>query len=358
VQWSRRASHALPLAVLVIVALVEILNGRGQVVISLVVVAPLMAATALNRRPTAVYGLLALAVAALLGVVEQQYEAPAILTQLVRLVGVAVAGVLALVAVSMRYHREEQLGLMSAQAATTRAVVKIAEALQRNLLGDPPRVPSLDTAVRYLPATRHAEVGGDWYDAFCTPDDKTMLVIGDVAGHDAPAAATMAQARGMLRGIAQCRLGSPASVLTAMDRAFAGLQLTTLVTVVVATVERRPDGRGLLCWSNAGHPPPVLVCADGTLQLLERPPARLLGVADDVRRVDHEVPLSPGDTVLFYTDGLVERRDVPIEDRLRRLMSLLEEQAGADPEALCDHIIGELEDRVEDDVALLVLRAR
>ncbi|HLM05401.1 MAG TPA: PP2C family protein-serine/threonine phosphatase [Blastococcus sp.] len=354
--WTSRAQHTLPLAVLALVALVEILNGRGQVVISLVVIAPLIAATALNRRTTAVYGLLALAVAALLGVLEQQYTTGTILTQVVRLLGVAVGGALAVLAVSLRHRREEQLRSMSAQAATTRAVVKVAEALQRNLLGDPPQVPGLETEVRYLPATRHAEVGGDWYDAFCAPDGTTMLVIGDVAGHDAPAAATMAQTRGMLRGIAHCESGSPAGVLTAMDRAFASLGITTLVTLAVASIDPRQNGNAVLRWSNAGHPAPVLVCADGTLQLLERTPNRLLGVSADAERVDHEVPLTPGDTVVFYTDGLVERRDRALDDGTALLVEELR-RIGREPlDRLCDGLLEGLGDRVDDDVALLAVR--
>ena len=110
---------------------------------------------------------------------------------------------------------------MSAQAAASRAVVELAETLQRSLLGDPPAVEGLETAVRYRPATRHAQVGGDWYDAFPVPDGSTMLVIGDVAGHDAPAAATMSQTRGMVRAIAQSAAGSPAAVLTELDTTFA-----------------------------------------------------------------------------------------------------------------------------------------
>jgi hypothetical protein len=178
----------------------------------------LVAATTLGRRPTAAYGVLAVLVAALLGIYDQQYTAEAAPTQAIRLSGVAVGGCLAVVACTLRLQGEERLRRVSAQAAASRAVVEVAETLQRNLLGDPPRVAGLETAVRYLPATRHARVGGDWYDAFAVPDGTTMLVIGDVAGHDAPAAATMSQAKGMLRAIAQSVVGSPAAVLTAWTR--------------------------------------------------------------------------------------------------------------------------------------------
>ena len=110
--------------------------------------------------------------------------------------------------------------------------------------------------MRYLPATRHAEVGGDWYDAFQVPDGTTMLVIGDVAGHDAPAAAVMAQTRGMLRAVAQTVQGSPSTVLNSLDRAFTNLDMHTLVTVAVATVDLRPVAAGVRVPSGSAGPTP------------------------------------------------------------------------------------------------------
>ena len=103
-----------------------------------------------------------------------------------------------------RLRSEAKLTRVIAQAATSRAVVQLAETLQRSLgFGRAAAGGRVDTAVRYLPATRHAQVGGDWYDAFPVPDGSTMLAIGDVAGHDAPAAAAMSQTSRMLRAIAQ-----------------------------------------------------------------------------------------------------------------------------------------------------------
>jgi serine phosphatase RsbU (regulator of sigma subunit) len=356
VQRSSRAHHALPVAVLVVVTLVDLVIGRDQQLLSLLVISPLVAATFLGRRATLRYAVLAVVLAALLGIYDRQYTSQAVLTQVVRLIGIALGGVLALMACTIRQRREEQLQRLSAAAASTQAVVQVAETLQRNLLGEPPFVPGLETAVRYLPASRHAEVGGDWYDAFGAPNGSTMLIIGDVAGHDAPAAATMAQTRGMLRGIAQCQLGSPATVLTAMDRALARLELSTLVTVVVARVDRREDGHCVLHWSNAGHPAPVLICADGSLQLLERPPDRLLGVSAESRRGDHEVRLGAGDTVLFYTDGLVEQRGRTLDDGTTWLLRQLK-TIGPEPlDRLCDELLAALGGRVDDDVALLAIR--
>jgi sigma-B regulation protein RsbU (phosphoserine phosphatase) len=359
VNRSARLQHALPLTVLAFFTLVDVLIGRDQQVLSLVVITPLAAATALGRRATAGYGVAALVVAALLGIYDRQYTPDTITAQLFRLFGVAVGGAVAVLAATLRLRREEQLKRMSAQAATDRAVLQTAETLQRNLLGEPPRVPLLETAVRYQPASRHAQVGGDWYDAFAVPDGATMLVIGDVAGHDAPAAATMAQTRGMLRGVAQTVSESPAAVLSALDRAVAGLSIDTLVTVVVATVSPGPaDRSGSLTvrWSNAGHPSPVLVRADGTTTLLERRPEPLLGVYASADRSDHELALAPGDTLLLYTDGLVERRTMPLDQGTEWLLRLLQEVGRKPLDQVCDTLLREIGDAVDDDVALLAVR--
>jgi sigma-B regulation protein RsbU (phosphoserine phosphatase) len=359
VNRSTRVRHALPLAVLVLFTAFDLAAGREQQALSLTVISPLVAATVLGRRATAGYAVLALVVAALLGLYDQQYTPEAMPTQLVRLFGVAFGGAVAVAACALRLRGEERLARLSAQAATTRAVVKVAEVLQRSLLGPPPRPPHLETAVRYRPATRHAEVGGDWYDAFPVPDGSTMLIIGDVAGHDAPAAASMAETRGMLRAIAQSVVGSPAAILTSLDTVFANLQMNTLVTVLVATVDHRRAGdtRVLtLCWSNAGHPAPILVRADGTAELLERRPDRLLGVSPDAERHDHSLTLHPGDTVVFYTDGLVERRDVHLDDGTERVVEELR-RIGREPlDRLCDSLLTDFGGPGDDDVALLAVR--
>jgi sigma-B regulation protein RsbU (phosphoserine phosphatase) len=359
VSRSTRVRHALPLSVLVLFTALDVAAGREQQSLSLTVISPLVAATVLGRRATAGYAVLAFVASALLGVYDQQYTAEALPTQLVRLFGVAFGGAVAVAACALRLRGEERLARLSAQAATTRAVVKVAEVLQRSLLGDPPRPARLETAVRYRPATRHAEVGGDWYDAFPVPDGSTMLVIGDVAGHDAPAAAAMAQTRGMLRAIAQSVVGSPAAVLTTLDTVFANLAMDTLVTAVVATIDdrRAGDSRGVtLCWSNAGHPAPILVRADGTTVLLERPPNRLLGVSPDAERHDHSVPLCPGDTVVFYTDGLVEQRDLLLDEGTARVVAELERIGREDLDELCDDLLSQFGVPGDDDVALLAVR--
>jgi phosphoserine phosphatase RsbU/P len=346
----------MPAAVLALIVLIDLLIGRGQSLIGLLTMPPLLAATALGRRATVGYGVVALLAAALLGIYDQQYADGKVLAQSVRLTGIGLATVLAVGACTLRIGRETGLAQLRAQAAANQAALQTAEALQLSLLGRPPSVEELGTAARYVPANRHAQVGGDWYDAFPLPDGTTMLVIGDVAGHDAPAAATMAQIRGMLRAIASSTGGSPATVLSTLDQVLADLDVRTLVTVAVATVARSADGSATLSWSNAGHPPPVLICADGRTHLLPGPPERLVGVAPGVHRTDHELTLHPGDTLLLYTDGLVERRGAALDAGFDWLVGAVGPLSRQPLDRLCDTLLAELGGRVDDDVALLAVR--
>jgi len=238
----------------------------------------------------------------------------------------------------------------------------MAEALQRSLLTEPPQADDLEIAVRYLPAAERAHVGGDWYDAFRVADGSTMLVIGDVTGHDRHAAAAMAQVRNVLRGVAHSQPESPARVLAALDRAMSDLAVGTMATAVLARVDEwgAGDVRGqrLLRWSNAGHPAPLLIGSDGTVTLLERVPNLLLGVDSSSPRVEHAVVLPPGATLLFYTDGLVERRGAILDDGIDWLCQearMLGDQPLAE---FCDRLLTGLPEALDDDVAVLALRAR
>ena len=241
---------------------------------------------------------------------------------------------------------------------------RIAEELQRSLLTAPPATPGARIAVRYLPAAEAAQVGGDWYDAFRQPDGGTMVVIGDVVGHDTEAAAAMGQLRGLLRGIAHRSGWGPAAVLADLDRAITGLQVDTMGTAAIARLEPA-DGAGgtRVRWSNAGHPPIMVLRADGTVQELAAARADLmLGVDDRAPRTEHELVVEPGATVLLYTDGLVESRRMPLDDGLPRLAGLLAELGPVGPgrealESFCDTVVARLrQDDSEDDVALVALR--
>ncbi|SOD95717.1 SpoIIE family protein phosphatase [Blastococcus haudaquaticus] len=255
----------------------------------------------------------------------------------------------------------DRIQTRQAERAAHAAVRGMAEALQRSLLTEPPQPADLEIAVRYLPAAEQAQVGGDWYDAFMVGDGSTMLVIGDVTGHDRHAAAAMAQVRNVLRGVAHSQPESPARVLAALDRAMGDLAVGTLATAVLARVENGPDGAGcqrLLRWSNAGHPPPVLVEADGTVTLLERTPNRLLGVEAGSLRVEHVWLLPPGATLLLYTDGLVERRGATLDDGMAWLCEEVSRLHALPLDELCDRLLEVLPAELDDDVAILALRAR
>ncbi|QXG76917.1 SpoIIE family protein phosphatase [Modestobacter sp. L9-4] len=243
------------------------------------------------------------------------------------------------------------------RASATRS---LAESLQRSLLTDPPQPDHLSIAVRYRPAAQEAQVGGDWYDAFVSRDGATTLVVGDVTGHDRTAAAGMAQLRNLLRGIAHAVDSGPAGVLGALDRAVHDLQIATLATAVLARVEQdavqAATGERSLRWSNAGHPPPLLLPAAGSPLLLERPRSLLLGVDPDASRTEHVLVLHPGDTLVLYTDGLVERRDSDLDEGLDRLVTAGSELAGEAVDTLADELLRRLVPEADDDVALLVLR--
>jgi light-regulated signal transduction histidine kinase (bacteriophytochrome) len=248
--------------------------------------------------------------------------------------------------------------LLEALYARERRIVRAAETLQRSLLSEPPPRPDLQMAVRYVPATREAQVGGDWYDVFTQPDGSTVLVIGDVVGHDIAAAADMAQLRGLLRGIAYDKAEGPAWVLSRLDAAVEGLGLGAIATVLVARLAPAVDGRVRVRWSSAGHLPPVLAGPDGAHRLLvDGRPDLLIGVSPGAPRHDAEAVLEPGSTLLLYTDGLVERRDQLFDTGVDRLTAALAELHGHPVEEVCDGVLARLvPDGAEDDVALVAVR--
>jgi serine phosphatase RsbU (regulator of sigma subunit) len=216
--------------------------------------------------------------------------------------------------------------------------------------------------VRYLPAAEAARVGGDWYDAFLQPGGATMLVIGDVVGHDTAAAAAMGQLRGLLRGIATYSDGAPAEVLRGLDTSMATLQTRTIATAAVARFEQTPDEleRGVtrMRWANAGHLPPMVVNADGSVaELASWHGDLLLGVDHEASRRESVVTLDRGATVLLYTDGLIERRDADLDAGMVRLRDLLVELAHLPLEELLDELLDRLVDgHPDDDVALVAVR--
>jgi serine phosphatase RsbU (regulator of sigma subunit) len=254
----------------------------------------------------------------------------------------------------------DRLRAQHAERDATREMRRLAEAFQRSLLTALPQSDQLQLAARYQPAARVAQVGGDWYDAFPAIDEGMTLVVGDVVGHDRRAAADMAQVRNVLRGIAQTVDASPSVVLSTLDRALRRLHVDTMATAILCRARPVPGasatGGFVLRWSNAGHPPPVLIRPDGAVDLLARPPELLLGVEPGRPRTDHEITVTPGTTVLLYTDGLVERRGQSLDEGLDRLRAAAAELSSLPPEDLCDALLERLATGFEDDVALLIVR--
>jgi serine phosphatase RsbU (regulator of sigma subunit) len=235
---------------------------------------------------------------------------------------------------------------------------ELAEQLQRSMLTAPQHSEGIEIAVRYLPAAEAAAVGGDWYDAFRQAGGSTMLVIGDVSGHDTAAAATMGQLRSLLRGIATTHDdATPAAVLTKLDRAIRLLDIDTLATVAVVRIERAPGGGFRLRWSSAGHLPPAVLSPAGDFRWLTGASGPMLGLGLDLPRHDAVTAVEPGSIVLLYTDGLVERRHVGLDAGLARLQEALSGLADQPPARLCDELLQRLvPGHPADDVALLAVR--
>jgi len=256
----------------------------------------------------------------------------------------------------------DRLGTALESSRVSRVRTQLAEDVQRSLLTEPPEPNHVQVVVRYLPASEAARVGGDWYDAFLQPNGSTMIVIGDVVGHDTQAAAAMGQLRSLLRGIAAYSGAGPAEVLRGLDAAMQILQVHTLATAAVARFEQTPAEveRGVtrMVWANAGHPPPLILHTDGSHELLGgKRGDLLLGVDPTTRRGEQVTELDRGATVLLYTDGLIERPDADIDAGLARLTAAATELTSASLDELCDGLITRLVNgHPTDDVALVAIR--
>ena len=257
----------------------------------------------------------------------------------------------------------QALDRIQATAAQRRAAAdaqRLSEALQRSLLTQPAQPEHVRVAVRYRPAVETAQVGGDWHDCFRTSSGDTVVVVGDVNGHDRLAAAAMGQVRNLVRGLAYDSEDGPARLLSRLDAALRGLELDTLATCLLARIAVSSPGSPCstrLTWSSAGHLPAVLRHGDGTVEVLRAEPDVMLGVAAGTDRHDHVRDLAPGSTLLLYTDGLVERRGRSLDDGVAWLAETLADPACADPEELCDLLLEQTAgSAVEDDIALLALR--
>jgi PAS domain S-box-containing protein len=282
-------------------------------------------------------------------------------------------------AVSWREEREigdDELALIESVAAQCAQVIEriqitrinrenalhldhMVESIQRSLLTSSPTSGQLDIGTQYVPAAQAVQVGGDWYDAFTTKSGSTLLVVGDVAGHDGDAAAAMAQLRNLFRGIAIDTHDGPASLLGLLDEAIHGLDLGAIATVLVAELNLGECvGTFGVRWASAGHLPPMLKRADGSVEILAKRSDLLLGVNAKQVRNEHSFNFGSGDTLLFYTDGLVERRTEPLDTGL----GLLAQAFGSAGRGPSSDICGEIVDRMlpsapGDDVVVMAVQS-
>lgn len=236
-----------------------------------------------------------------------------------------------------------------------------AARFQRLLLPELPDLSPFDVATAYHPAAEPNELGGDWYDAVWLPDDACAVVIGAVVGHDMRAAAAMSQTRSMLRALLFDRIAPSSSVLTRLDRALSGITEVAVTTCCLARIEATQADSSepadwTLRWSNAGHPPPLLVVPGERPRYLHGDPGLPLGVDAAQPRADHVCALPPGATAVFYTDGLVERPDRDLDVSLARLAELAETHRDLPlvefVRALVDHHPSD----GHDDMAVLAVR--
>jgi serine phosphatase RsbU (regulator of sigma subunit) len=229
----------------------------------------------------------------------------------------------------------------------------VASTLQRSLLPDAlPSTRGVELTGRYQAGGAGLEIGGDWYDAVLRDDGVLVLSVGDVAGHGLEAAALMGQLRSAFRAYALDH-ADPAEVARRMGRHVA---LDGMATAVVLCIAADGSAAG---FASAGHPP-VLALDEASRRVsrLDTATGPPLGVATAGSQPQATYPLAPGTTLVAYTDGLVERRDAPLDTGIERLAATLADLAGAPAGAVADGVLRAIlgERTPQDDIALLVVR--
>ena len=210
----------------------------------------------------------------------------------------------------------------------------------------------LDVAARYRPSGEGNLVSGDWYDTVLLPSKKVLLVVGDIAGHGLDAVTGMVAVRNSLRGLAITG-ASPATLLDWLNRAAAHFTDGVLGTAICGLYD--PADRTLR-WARAGHLPPVLV-RDGRAEQLPLPEGLLLGADPDASYAEEVTSLRLGDTLLLFTDGLIERRDEPIDEAIAGLIRAASHPVG-DVSEYADHLLDQAASNTGDDACLVAVRVR
>jgi len=239
---------------------------------------------------------------------------------------------------------------VAVQSLTAQLDRAAAVALQRSLVPSAlPPADGLEMAARYVPGS--GNIGGDWYDVFTLPSGELCAVIGDVAGTGLKAAVIMGRIRSALRAYA-LETTDPADVLSRLEIKMRHFEPDTMATVLYAVFDKSLDQVRI---SSAGHLPPVIVYPGQPAVTAEVPSDILLGITAQKPRRVTTVGFPPGALLCLYTDGLVERRGVPIDDGIARLCAAV---TAGEPEAACASVMGAMADAAapSDDIALLLLR--
>lgn len=230
---------------------------------------------------------------------------------------------------------------------------RVSVSLQRSLLPSAlPSGPWFDLAAQYVPATAGLQIGGDWYDAEVLPSGNELAIsVGDVAGHGVEAAARMGDIRSAMSTLRQLS-EAPDALISLLHRRYASSNF--FATAICARLDRS----GELRWSSAGHLPPVVAHAGGGAELATGRQSPPLGVGVEGTTVVELRELGPGDAVLLYTDGLVERRKESLDTGLANLVAIVGEAPSLEPEHLVEHVVQarQASGPIGDDIAVLTAR--
>ena len=248
-----------------------------------------------------------------------------------------------------------QAGVALERARAYEVEHEAAMTLQRNLMPEGTGYSAtVDVDGRYLPATRGVHVGGDWYDIVDRPDGTVAFAVGDIAGHGLQAAAAMGQVRSAWRALA-LSMTEPNAILTSLDRFAGSVEGAFFSTILTLLLD---PSHGELRYASAGHPPALVIEPDGSTRFLEGGRSVPLGLPFDLPRPQAQERLGPGSILVVYTDGLIERREEPLDRGLERLAEMASRVRAGSLTEISDGLLEIVADDRHDDVALLTIGPR
>jgi anti-sigma regulatory factor (Ser/Thr protein kinase) len=230
----------------------------------------------------------------------------------------------------------------------------VSETLQQSLLPERlPEIPGFSTAARYVPGGPDVDIGGDWYDVIQLPGAAIGLALGDVVGRGERAAALMGQLRNAVRAYA-FEGRSPAQIMDRVNGLLLDGSSDYMATLIFGILDAET---GNFCFVNAGHPPPLLLTSPTEARFLDNGNGPPVGSLPTARYTESTTQLSPGATLLLYTDGLVEDRTTPLDEGLQRLCDAAI-GGPTDLEAFCSHVMRRVVGTMpcDDDVAMLAVQ--